>query len=97
MDQTKAMPERDQGRIYDWVPRTLVRVTGQTPLAATVYRLEQMRCRLCDAVFACMHSTTSAPRYASAPLRPCPLRRRVTTATDVDAGASPPAVGSSAA
>jgi transposase len=58
-------PECGQGRIYDWVPRTLVRVTGQAPLAATVYRLEQLRCRLCDAVFTAPApaGVVEAPKY----------------------------------
>ena len=58
-------PQCGQGRIYDWVPRTLVRVTGQAPLAATVYRLEQMRCRLCDAVFTAPApaGVVEAPKY----------------------------------
>lgn len=58
-------PQCGQGRIYDWVPRTLVRVTGQAPLAATVYRLEQLRCRMCDAVFTAPapSGVAEAPKY----------------------------------
>jgi transposase len=58
-------PQCGRGRIYDWVPRTLVRVTGQAPLAATVYRLEQLRCRLCDAVFTAPApaGVIEAPKY----------------------------------
>ena len=32
-------------------PRALVKVIGQAPLGATVYRLQRLRCRLCDAIF----------------------------------------------
>jgi len=58
-------PKCGVGRIYDWVPRVLVRVTGQAPLAATIYRLERLRCRLCDAVFAAPTpaGVVDAPKY----------------------------------
>ena len=32
-------------------PRPLVRIVGQAPLAATVYKLEQLRCNACGQVF----------------------------------------------
>ena len=44
-------PECAQGKVYDCTPRTIVKVFGQPPLAATVYKLCQLRCRLCDARF----------------------------------------------
>lgn len=44
-------PECDKGRVYDSPPKSLVKVVGQAPLGATVYRLQRLRCRLCDAVF----------------------------------------------
>ena len=44
-------PQCDKGRVYDSPPRTLVKVVGQAPLGATVYRLQRLRCRLCDAIF----------------------------------------------
>ena len=44
-------PSCDKGRVYDSPPRTLVKVIGQAPLGATVYRLQRLRCRLCDAIF----------------------------------------------
>ena len=46
-----ACPECTTGRVYDSPPRTIVKVVGQSPLAATVYKLQRLRCRLCDAVF----------------------------------------------
>lgn len=42
-------PECKDGRVYDSPPKTLVRVVGQPPLTATVYKLQHLRCRLCDA------------------------------------------------
>ena len=46
-----ACPECTDGRVYDSPPRTIVKVVGQPPLAATVYELQRLRCRLCDAIF----------------------------------------------
>ena len=44
-------PQCAEGKVYDGTPRTIVKVFGQPPLAATVYQLCQLRCRLCDATF----------------------------------------------
>lgn len=44
-------PECNDGKVYDSTPRTIVKVLGQPPLVATVYKLRQLRCRLCDATF----------------------------------------------
>lgn len=44
-------PQCDKGKVYDSPPKTLVKVVGQAPLGATVYRLQRLRCRLCDAIF----------------------------------------------
>jgi hypothetical protein len=44
-------PECAVGKVYDSPPKILVNVVGQPPLAATVFKLRQLRCRLCDAVF----------------------------------------------
>jgi hypothetical protein len=39
-------PECRQGNVYaQQEPKVLVRVTGQAPLAATIYSLERLRCR----------------------------------------------------
>ena len=41
-------PECRRGKLYEVTPAgTLVRVTGQAPLAATVYELQKLRCNLC--------------------------------------------------
>jgi transposase len=44
-------PECAVGKVYDSAPKVLVNVVGQPPLAATVFKLRQLRCRLCDAIF----------------------------------------------
>ena len=44
-------PECAVGKVYDSTPKVLVNVVGQPPLAATVFKLRQLRCRLCDAIF----------------------------------------------
>ena len=44
--------------------KTIVKVLGQAPLAATIYRLARLRCRLCDAIFtASMPQGVSASKY----------------------------------
>lgn len=44
-------PNCNDGKVYDSPPRTLVKVIGQPPLVATIVKLEQLRCRLCDTTF----------------------------------------------
>ena len=44
-------PQCEIGRVYAWPPRTIVKVTGQPPIGGTVYKLQQRRCRACDALF----------------------------------------------
>ncbi len=44
-------PQCDAGKVYNSPPRTLVKMVGQAPIAATVYELSRLRCRLCDAIF----------------------------------------------
>ena len=58
-------PQCMAGKVYDSTPRTIVKVTGQPPLAATVYELRRLRCRLCDAVFsaALPEGVAEAPKY----------------------------------
>jgi len=46
-----ACPACDEGTVYDKAPGVLVRITGQPPLAATVYHLQKLRCHLCGQVF----------------------------------------------
>ena len=47
-----ACPGCEKGKVYaQKEPRTLVRIVGQAPLAATVYELDRLRCNLCGEVF----------------------------------------------
>ena len=58
-------PRCDTGKVYDSPPRALVKVVGQAPLAATVYKLQCLRCRLCDAIFTAPlpEAVASLPKY----------------------------------
>src|SRR5258708_36693602 len=45
-------PGCEKGKVYPQKEtRTLVRIVGQAPLAATVYALDRLRCNLCGEVF----------------------------------------------
>lgn len=47
-----ACPNCKKGTVYESVkPGHLVRVRGQTPLGATVYELQKLRCNLCGEIF----------------------------------------------
>jgi len=47
-----ACPECGQGTVYDMQrPGVLVRITGQPPVGAKVYRLQKLRCHLCGKLF----------------------------------------------
>jgi transposase len=44
-------PACGQGTVYAKAPGVLVRISGQPPLAATIYELQKLRCHLCGQVF----------------------------------------------
>lgn len=44
-------PACGRGTVYDMRPGVLVRITGQAPVQAKVYRLEKLRCHLCGKIF----------------------------------------------
>src|SRR5712692_5485351 len=45
-------PECPNGKVYaQKEPKTLVRIVGQAPMAATVYELDRLRCNLCGEMF----------------------------------------------
>jgi transposase len=44
-------PDCGEGTVYEKAPGLVVRITGQAPLAATVYQLQKLRCHLCGQVF----------------------------------------------
>lgn len=47
-----ACPECQQGTVYEMArPGVVVRITGQAPVEAKVYRLQKLRCNLCGKVF----------------------------------------------
>jgi hypothetical protein len=46
-----ACPRCGEGTVYDKAPGVGVRITGQPPLTARVYRLQKLRCHLCGEVF----------------------------------------------
>jgi transposase len=52
-------PACGEGTVYEKAPGVLVRITGQPPLAAKIYRLQKLRCHLCGQVF-----TAAAPEGA---------------------------------
>ena len=54
-----ACPACGDGTVYEKAPGVLVRITGQPPLAATIYQLQKLRCHLCGQVF-----TAPAPQEA---------------------------------
>jgi transposase len=60
-------PNCEKGRVYDSPPKLLVKVIGQAPLGATVYKLQRLRCRLCDAIFTAPlpAALASLPKYDS--------------------------------
>ena len=54
-------PSCVEGIVYEKVPGVLIRIIGQPPLSATIYRLQKLRCHLCGEVF-----TAAAPAAAGA-------------------------------
>jgi transposase len=44
-------PSCEKGTVYEKAPGVVVRITGQPPLTAKVYRLQKLRCHLCGQVF----------------------------------------------
>ena len=45
-------PGCEKGKVYEQrEPKQLVRISGQSPLAATVYELQRLRCNLCGEVY----------------------------------------------
>ncbi len=67
LDSGERCPQCDKGRVYDSPPRSIVKVVGQAPLGATVYKLQRLRCRLCDSVFTAPlpAAVASLPEYDS--------------------------------
>ena len=56
-----ACPQCGDGTVYETTrPGVLVRITGEAPVQASVYRLQKLRCHLCGKVF-----TAAAPKEAT--------------------------------
>jgi transposase len=55
-------PVCGEGIVYDKAPGVLVRITGQPPLTAKVYRLQKLRCHLCGQVFTAAAPTAAGER-----------------------------------
>jgi len=58
-------PECSTGKVYESPPKLIVKVVGQPPLMATRVELEQLRCRICEAVFTAPmpDGQSAAPKY----------------------------------
>ena len=67
LESGDSCPQCDKGRVYDSPPKSLVKVVGQAPLGATVYRVQRLRCRLCDSVFTAPlpAAVAALPKYDS--------------------------------
>ncbi len=50
-------PECGKGKLYEIEPTVMVRVSGQAPLQATIYRMQRLRCKTCGKLF---HATPPA-------------------------------------
>jgi transposase len=61
-----ACPACGEGTVYEKTPGVLVRITGQPPLAATVYQLQKLRCHLCGQVFTADAPAEAGPRKYAA-------------------------------
>ena len=46
-----ACPQCGQGTLYETKPGVLVRLVGHSPLHATTYQLQKLRCKLCGKIF----------------------------------------------
>ncbi len=51
LSEGDSCPDCNGGRLYEKTPRVIVRIVGQPPLGATVYRLQKLRCHLCGKLF----------------------------------------------
>jgi transposase len=50
-------PDCNGGKLYEKTPKVIVRIVGQPPLGATVYRLQKLRCHLCGKLFTAREPT----------------------------------------
>ena len=59
-------PACREGTVYAKAPGVVVRITGQPPLAATIYQLQKLRCHLCGQVFTAPAPTAAGDRKYAA-------------------------------
>jgi len=44
-------PECGEGKLYEMSPKVVVRISGQPPIQAKIYRMQRLRCKLCGHLF----------------------------------------------
>ena len=54
-------PDCQQGTLYEKTPSVLVRFVGRSPLGATVYRMQKLRCHLCGKIFTAPEPEEAGP------------------------------------
>ena len=54
-------PDCGQGTLYEKTPSVLVRFVGRSPLGATVYRMQKLRCHLCGKIFTAPQPEEAGP------------------------------------
>jgi transposase len=54
-------PDCQQGTLYEKTPNVLVRFVGRSPLQATVYRMQKLRCHLCGKIFTAPEPEEAGP------------------------------------
>ena len=64
-------PECLVGTVYPSPPKIVVKVVGQAPLTATVYKLARVRCRLCDKIFSAKLPDGVSPSNTIMAVRRC--------------------------
>jgi transposase len=64
MQSGQLCPQCEKGKVYASPPKVIVKVVGQAPLAAAVYQVQRLRCRVCDVVFtAPVPAAALGPKY----------------------------------
>ena len=51
LEPGSSCPECDNGTLYEKTPKVVVKLVGQAPIDATVYRMQKLRCHLCGKTF----------------------------------------------
>ena len=56
-------PACGRGKAYEMASGTLIRLTGQPPIAATIYELQKLRCNLCGQIFTAQAPAEAEEKY----------------------------------